>query len=110
MLEPGTFVLQFCSENADMADYLHNFEFFKAAACAYVQPLGMALTAMIVYGAVAIPITLRQDSAMIPVILLLVTGGATFSTIASPAVSLGTVLLILAGPGVITLLLYAYSR
>lgn len=103
-------VLQFCADNADLVDHVTNFEFFKAFSCAYIGSVGIALTATLVYGAIAIPIQLRTDSVMIPVVLLLLTGGATFATIAGPAVSIGTILLILAGPGAITLALYAYSR
>lgn len=103
-------IMQFCADGATMADHLQNTDFFKAAACPFVSRTGLALTAMIVYGAVAIPIQLRTGSVMIPVVLLLLTGGATFATISAPAVSIGTILLLLAGPGAITLLLYAYSR
>lgn len=102
-------VLQLCG-GGGFVDYVTGFEFFKAVGCTYINPLGLAFTAMLVYGGVAIPITLRTDSVMIPTILLLLTGGATFATISSPAVSLGTIALIFAGPAVITLLLFQYAR
>lgn len=103
-------ILQLCQRGTDVSAYIGEFEFFKAGACVFVDPLGLPMVAMLVYGAIAIPITLRTDSVMIPTVLLLITGGATMATIASPAVSIGTIVLILAGPGAITLLLYAYSR
>lgn len=99
-----------CDPGMNMADYVAQARFFEAISCHLINKTGVALLAMIVYGAVSIPIALTTGSVTIPAVLLLLTGGATMATIAAPAVSIATIVLILSVPGAGTLLYYAYSR
>jgi hypothetical protein len=105
-----TSALALCEPGWNMADYVGEYRFFEATSCFVITRTGIPLLAMIVYGAIAIPIQLRTGSVTIPAVLLLLTGGATMATIAAPAISIATIVLIMAVPGAVTLLLYAYSR
>lgn len=112
MIEAEIFAsaLALCEAGYTMADYVGELRFFEAISCFLITRTGIPLLAMIVYGAIAIPIQLRTGSVTIPAVLLLLTGGATMATIAAPAVSIATIVLIMTVPGAVTLLLYAYSR
>jgi len=110
MIDPTRYLLAICDPGMDLADYAREFRFFEAFSCFLVADVGLGVLAMVVYGAVAISVQLTTGSVMIPVVLLLLTGGATFTVIAAPGLSLGAIALLLVGPGIITLVLYAYSR
>jgi hypothetical protein len=110
MIDVLASALALCEPRYDMVDYVGESRFFEAVSCFLIDPVGIPLLAMIVYGAVAIPIQLRTGSVTIPAVLLLLTGGATFTAISAPATSIATIVLIMTVPGAVTLLLYAYSR
>lgn len=103
-------VAQMCTDGYGLADYLHSFRFVDASVCAYADVVGFPLLATIVYGAVAIPTYLTTGSIMIPVILLLLTGGATVAQLAAPGTALAAIALLVAGAGVLTVLYYSFSR
>lgn len=108
---PAT-VLQMCSETGDFSnllEYLIEFKFISGAACPFIDRLGLPLLGMIVYAAVSVPIYLTTNSVTIPVVLLLLTGGATVSQMAGPATALGAIVLLVTGAGAITYLYYSYS-
>lgn len=91
-------------------EYLLNFEIIKAFSCTYANVVGMLVLGLVVYTAVALSIYIRTGSAVIPFVLLLVTGGATMSQVATPAVAAATVLILCTGAGAVTYLYYSYSR
>lgn len=105
----GEMVLQLCQTGMDFADYLGEFMFVQAGVCYQVSRVGLATLGMISYAAVAIPIYLTTGSIMIPLVLLLLTGGATVSQMAAPGVSLAAIVLLNAGAGAITYLYYKFG-
>jgi hypothetical protein len=102
-------VLQMCEAGMGFIDYLLNWQFFKAATCVYANPIGLLVVGMIFYGSVAVPIYLRQNSVVIPTVLLLLTGGAVMSQVAAPVTALVTIMLLMTGAGVLTYLYYKFS-
>jgi hypothetical protein len=102
-------VLQFCDSSMSFIDYLLDWQFFKAATCVYANPIGFLIVGMIFYGSVAVPIYLRQNSIVIPTVLLLLTGGVVMSQVAAPVTTLVTIMLLMTGAGVLTYLYYKFS-
>lgn len=100
----------FCAGGASSVEYLTNFEFIKALTCSYADAMGFLAFALVVYGAIALSIYIRTDSITIPVVLLLVLGGAIMPQLAAPAAPLAVLGLLLAGAGGLTLLYVKYSR
>jgi hypothetical protein len=90
--------------------YLLDFEFIKAFTCTYANAAGLLVTGVFVYGAIATSVYIRTNSIMIPFVLLLLTGGAVMTQLASVATAIATLLLLITGAGIITLLWYRYSR
>jgi hypothetical protein len=91
-------------------ELLTEFAFFESFACTYINPVGLLTVGMFVFGAVGMSIYIRTDSVVLPVILMLTTGGVTLSVLAAPASAIATVTVLVAGAGVITLLYARYSR
>lgn len=101
---------EMCTAGTSFADYLGNWEFVKAFTCEYANPIGFTTLGLIVYGAVASSIYIRTDSLIIPFGLFLMIGGAALSQMASVAVPVA-VLLVLVLPAAVTTYLYIrYSR
>lgn len=99
-----------CDASDNFKDHLVNFEFVEAFACTYANQVGFLVLGLIVYGAIAGSIYIRTNSFILPFGLLLVTGGAVISQMASVAIPIA-VLLILVIPAAVTAYLYAsYSR
>lgn len=111
MYGPPTIPLQgMCSAGMKGYEYLTQFEFIKAFACTFANSMGLYVFGTLVYGGIAISIYIRTGSAMIPLVLLLLTGGVVMSQVAAPAVGVATILLLVMGAGVLTILYREYSR
>jgi hypothetical protein len=91
--------------------YLGNFEFINAFVCTASEMAGgFATVATLVFGGIALSIYIRTGSVAIPVVLLLLTGGAVIPLLAAPAIGIAGILLIVVGAGSMTLAYYRYSR
>jgi len=99
-----------CAGNPGFVDLLTNFEFVAAIACTYAIPASLPLVGLLVYTAIGGAIYIRTGSFILPFGLLLLTGGAVVSQIASVGLPI-VVLLVIVVPAGVTALLYArYSR
>lgn len=99
-----------CDPSVAGWEHILEFEFIKAISCTYANVVGMLVLGMVVYSAVALSIYIRTGSAVIPTVLLFVTGGATLTQVAPPAYQAATVLILCTGAGAVTYLYYRYSR
>lgn len=99
-----------CSTGQDMGEYLSNFEFIKAFTCPYAEPVGFAVVAMLVFGAISMAIYIRTDSVLIPFVLILLAGGAILPMVASPVVTIAIIVLLVTGAGVIAWVYHRNSR
>jgi len=102
--------LQICNPSTPGYDYLLDFEFIKAFTCTFANPAGLLVVGAIVYGGVALSIYIETNDVIIPVVLMLVAGGALMAQIAGLFVSVATVVLLLTGAGAITYLYLSLSR
>jgi hypothetical protein len=106
-----TYPLQgMCSAGLKGYEYLTDFEFIKAFTCTFADSMGLLVFGMLVYGGVSLSIYIRTGSAMIPLVLLLLTGGVVMSQVAAPVVGVATILLLVMGAGILTILYRRYSR
>lgn len=92
----------------DPWDELTNFNFVDAFVGTYADPLGIAVVGLLVFGGIALAIYISTGDVRIPVVLLLLTGGVTLGQMASPAVGIAVIMLLLTGAGVITYIFYSY--
>jgi hypothetical protein len=102
--------MQVCDPSIAGWEYLVDFEFIKAFSCTYASAMGFLVIGLMVYGAISLSIYIQTDSVVIPFVLLLLTGGAVMTQVASVATAIATILLLCTGAGAITLLYYRYSR
>ena len=86
---------QVCDPTMAGQDYLLNYEFIKAFTCTYANTAGLLVTGMVVYGAVSLSIYVRTNSVIIPFVLLLLTGGAVLTQVATPGIAIATLLLLM---------------
>lgn len=111
MLTPPTMPLQgMCSAGLKGYEYLTNFEFIKAFTCTFANSMGLFVFGTLVYGGISISIYLRTGSAMIPLVLLLITGGVVMAQVAAPVVGMAALLFLIFGAGILTILYQRYSR
>jgi hypothetical protein len=103
-------LLQLCDTDKPGWELITQFDFFESIACTYVDPVGLLTTGMLLFGAVGMSIYIRTGSAVIPVVLMLTTGGVTLSVVAAPALAISTIALLVTGAGAITYLYYRFSR
>jgi len=109
----GDMLLQggaYCDTSMAGIDYVRDFAFLKAIACTYASIAGLAVVGLFVYGAVSLSIYIRTGSTLIPMVLLLLTGGAVLPAVASPGVSIAVVMLLTTGAGAFAVLYYKYSQ
>lgn len=99
-----------CEAGVAGYEYITQFEFIKAFTCTYANPIGFLAFGMLTYSAISFSIYIRTDSVMIPFVLLLLIGGVVMTQVAAPAVGVATILLLVMGAGVLTILYYRYSR
>lgn len=103
-------VAAMCDAGATFAENIQNFEFVEAFVCQYGNTTGFAVLGLFVWTAVSSSIYIRTGSFLLPFGLLLMIGGAALSQMASVAVPIA-VLLILVVPSAVTTYLYlTYSR
>jgi len=101
---------QMCDAGTSFAEYLNNWEFVKAISCEYANTVGFTTVGLIVYGAVASSIYIRTDSMIIPFGLFLMIGGAALSQMASVAVPIAALLVLVLPAAVTTFLYIRFSR
>jgi hypothetical protein len=99
-----------CDASVAGHEYLMDWEFIKAFSCTYANAAGFLVVGLFVYGGISLSIYIRTGSVVIPFVLLLLTGGAVMSQVASVAVGVATILLLVTGAGAITLLYQRYSQ
>lgn len=102
-------LLQVCDPNVALVDHVTDFEFIKAVTCTYVNAASMTVVGLMVYSAVAGSIYIRTNSLMIPLALLLLTGGAIMTQVAAVATPFAVLLLLLVPAGVLAYAYYRYS-
>lgn len=107
---PPPVVLQSCDPSRTGVDRVTDFEFIPAVTCVYFETAGLLLTGLLVWSAVAGSIYIRTGSAIIPFILLLLTGGAIMATVASIGIALATVTVLLVGGGVVAYGYHIFSQ
>lgn len=110
MIPPVPLQQSVCDAGTAGYEYLTNFEFIKAFTCTYANAAGFLVVGLLVYGGISLSIYIRTNSVVIPFVLLLLTGGAVMTQVASVATGLATVLLLTVGAGLITYLYVQYSR
>lgn len=103
-------IAQMCDAGTSFADYLGNWEFVKAVTCQYGNTVGFTTVGLIVWGAVASSIYIRTDSMIIPFGLFLMIGGAVLSQMASVAIPVAALLVLVLPAAVTTYLYIRYSR
>lgn len=101
-------VLQTCEYGQDMAQYLEEFRFVEAFQCQF-SGIGVPIAGLLLMSAVFIPLFIRSRSPVIPLVLLLLVGGAFVQTIAGAYVTVATITLLAVGGGSLTLLYAKYS-
>lgn len=101
-------VLQTCEYGQDMAAYLEEFRFVDAFQCQFSQ-IGIAVAGLLLMSAVFIPLFIRSRSPVIPLVLLLLVGGAFVQSIAGAYVTIAAITLLAVGGGGFTLLYAKYS-
>lgn len=99
-----------CDAAMTFADYMVQFEFIKAMTCGYFTTAGMFATGALVYGGISLSLYIRTGSAVIPFVLLLLTGGAVLSQVAPPVITIATIVFLVVAPGVVAYAYYQYSR
>ena len=108
MIEPV--ILQQMCDGSSFQQYINNFEFVKAVTCQYADVTGFLTLGLIVYGAVASSIYIRTNSLIIPFGMLMMFGGVALAQMASVAIPVA-VMLVLVVPAAVTAVLYVrYGR
>lgn len=103
-------VAQVCDPNTKGYEYLTDFEFIKAFSCTYANQIGFLVTFTFIYGAVATSLFIRTGSMILPLILLLLVGGPILGMVLGPVVAIATILILVGGAGITTLVYQRYSR
>jgi len=99
-----------CSAGKTGPEYLLEWAFIKAVSCAYVDSSSIFVVGLLVFSPVALSIYIRTGSVMIPLGLAMMTGGVVMSVIPGIATQWVGVIVLLAGAGTITYVVYRYSR
>lgn len=87
---------------------MYDFEFIQAVTCTFAGPAGGVLVVgTIVFGAIAMSSFIRTGSPIIPLGLLMLTGGAVMSAVAGVATTVATVTFLLVSAGAFA---YVYYR
>lgn len=89
--------------------HLLDFEFMKAFATPYTSVLGLGVVGMIVFGGVALAIYISTGDIRMPAVLTLLTGGVVIPLVASPAVSIVVIMLVVLGGGAFAYLAAQYK-
>lgn len=105
----GATLLQMCPGKPGY-EHLTDFEFIEAIVCTFSNEMGFAVFTLFVYGGIMLAIYATTDDVRIPAVLIFITGGLAIPQVASPAIAIVTLVVLLTGAGVLTLLYYRYSR
>lgn len=99
-----------CPSGQTGLDLMFQFEFIKAVTCTFAVPAGGVLVVgTIVFGAIALSSFIRTGSPIIPLGLLMLTGGAVMSTVAGVATTIATVTFLLVSAGAFAYLYYRWG-
>lgn len=94
----------------DFQSRLLDWEFVQAFTCQFADSIGFLALGMLVYGFLGMAIYAYTGSVLIPLVLLFLTGGAIMTQTAGIATTIATVIVLVAGAGVVTLIYVRYSR
>jgi len=97
-----------CEYGQDMASYLQEWRFVDAFTCQF-EPIGIAVAGLLFVASIWIPLYLRSHSPVIPLVLLLLVGGAFISAIAGIWTAIGAIVLLTVGAGGIVAMYARYS-
>lgn len=103
-------IAQAMCDGSSMREYLQAFEFAKAFTCQYADTTGFLVLGLFVYGAIASSIYIRQDSLIIPFGMLLMLGGAVLSQMASLAIPVAVIVILVVPSAIVAVLYVRYSR
>lgn len=109
-MNPILLQADFCTTGTSGFEYLLDFEFIKAFACTFADSVGLLTTGLLFYGGISLAIYIRTGTPVIPLILLLLIGGAVMSQVASVGVAIASVLLLVGSAGVFAYAYLRYSR
>lgn len=98
-----------CDPSVDPNSWLLQFEFIKAFVCVYANAAGFLVLGLLVYGAISARIYIQTGSVIIPVVLLLLTGGAVMTQVAAPGVTVAVLMVLVTGAGIMTYVYWRYS-
>lgn len=107
----STVILQMCRGDKGFVEYLTDFQFWKAFVCPYANNMGgLLVVGTLFYFGLAAPIYITTGSIIMPLVLLLLVGGAVMAQTAAPATPIAVIVLLFGGAGAITYLYYQFSR
>lgn len=98
-----------CDASKSFADYLTAYEFVKAFTCQYANTTGFVVLGLVVYTAISSSIYIRTGSFIIPLGLLMMLGGAALTQMASVALPVAVLLILVVPAGVMAFLYARYS-
>lgn len=102
-------VLQSCEYGQDMAEYITDgFRIADAFRCQF-SGVGLEIAGFILMAAIFVPLYIRSRSPVIPLVLMLLVGGAFVSAIAGPWTAIAALVLLVVGAGGVTYLYAQYS-
>lgn len=102
--------MQLCNPDKTGLQYLLEFEFIEAITCTYAGAAGFAVTALVVYTAVAGSIYIRTGSMILPLGILMMAGGAILTQMAPVATQFAVVLLLVLPAGLFAYLYQKHAR
>lgn len=93
----------------DPTTHLTNFEFVQAFTCTYANPMGYLVIGLLSWGSISLSYYIRQQSVIIPTVLLFLIGGAALTMVASIATAVVVLLILVVPAGAGALLYFRYS-
>lgn len=91
-------------------ELLREFKFIRAVTCPYTDAAGsVVLVALLVFGAIALYLYIRQDSVILPLGVIMMGGGSLLSVMIGPAVAIATLLILVVPAGYIALAYFRHS-
>lgn len=103
-------LMQMCTAGKPGYEYLYDFEFVKGITCTYADAASLLVVGLMVWGAISMSLYLTTGDVRIPVVLLLLTGGAIVPQLAAPGLQLAVIALLVTAASLTTVLYYKYSR
>lgn len=84
-----------CEQYDTAAEMLIDGKFFDAVVCPHTEIMGLAVFAMITYGAIATSLYVYSGNAVLPLTLTVILGSVTITQLPGPAVQLVALLALL---------------